>query len=318
MSVRIGIGSGLGSPLSPQDYWAWIDYCEAAGVDSIWHSDQLLGATLEPLAMLAALAARTSRMRFGTNALVIPFREPLVVAKQLATIDFLSGGRVFPVVGVGNACDPYWTATGADARERGRRSNEAIVLIRLLLDQDEVDFAGTHFRYRGPGVTPRPARPIPLWTGGHSEAAIRRTAELGDGWLGGLLDSGRAAETRLRIEVALAETGRRIEPDHYGVSLPLRIGAPDDPAVLAARQRLSARLPEGERSAMAGAFAVGSADAVIAVLRRQVAAGMSKFVVLPIANDAADLMAQTRLLVQHVLPAIEDRTPTAGEAVIAP
>jgi probable F420-dependent oxidoreductase len=306
MSIRVGLGSGLGKPLSPQDYWRWVDFCEDAGIDSIWHSDQLLGSTLEPLAMLAALAGRTRRMRFGTNALVVPFREPLVVAKQLATIDFLSGGRVFPVVGVARAGDEYWAATGANAKARGGRSNEAIALIRLLLARDEVAFDGEHFRYHGPGVEPRPARPIPIWTGGHSAAAIRRTAELGDGWLGGLLDAGVAGETRRRIEAALAETGRTIDDDHYGVSLPLRIGPADDPAVIAARRRLLSRLPESEQDAIAGAFAVGPPDEVIALLRRHVDQGMAKFVVLPIADDADDLMAQTQLLVRHVLPAIED------------
>ena len=63
MSVRIGIGPGLGMALSPGEYWRWVDYCESAGIDSIWHSDQLLGASLEPVTMLAALAARTTRMQ---------------------------------------------------------------------------------------------------------------------------------------------------------------------------------------------------------------------------------------------------------------
>jgi probable F420-dependent oxidoreductase len=305
MSIRIGIGSGLGKALSPTEYWRWIDTCEDAGIDSVWHSDQLLGSTLEPMVMLAALAGRTQRIKFGTNALVLPFREPLVVAKQLATIDFISNGRLFPVVGVGRASDPYWTATGGQARERGRRSNEAIALIRLLLEKDEVNFAGAHFRYHGPGVEPRPRRPIPLWTGGHSEAAIRRTAALGDGWLGGLLDAGKAAQTKRSIETALALTGRAIEADHYGVTLPFRIGPPDDPAVVAAREQLETRLPETERGELAGAFAAGPPSDVIAILKRHVAAGMSKFVVLPIAHDAHDLLDQTALLARHILPAVE-------------
>jgi probable F420-dependent oxidoreductase len=306
VSVRIGIGPGLGRPLSPEEYWRWVDQCEEAGIDSIWHSDQLLGATPDPLSLLAALTGRTRRLRFGTNALVLPFREPLVVAKQLATIAYLSEGRVFPVVGVGNGSDRYWAATGRDARERGRRANEAIVLVRQLLSQDEVEFVGAHFRYSGPGVEPRPENPIPLWTGGHSAAAIRRTAELGDGWLGGLIGVRRAGETKARIEAALAEAGRSIEPDHYGTSLPLRIGAAADPAVVAARTRLMSALPRAERDEATGAFAVGTADEIVAVLQGHVAAGLSKFVVLPIVEDAADLLDQTRLLARHVLPAIED------------
>ena len=84
MSIRIGIDTALGaSAFPPRDYWRWVDYCEDAGIDSIWHSDQLLGPTLEPVTMLAALAARTSRMRIGTNALVLPFRDPVVLAKAI-------------------------------------------------------------------------------------------------------------------------------------------------------------------------------------------------------------------------------------------
>lgn len=307
MSVRIGVSPGLVTALSPHDYWQWVDLCEESGVDSIWHSDQLLGATPEPLAMLAALAGRTRRMRFGTNALVLPFRDPLLVAKQLATIDYLSEGRVFPVFGIGRAADPFWRATFADPGERGRRGNEAFALIRQLLAQDEVDFVGRHFRYQGPGVTPRPARPIPLWTGGHSEAAVRRTAALGDGWLGGLLDAGKAGETRRRIEAALIEAGRTIEPDHYGVTLPLRIGAANDPALIAARESLGARLSQADRVEGPHAHAVGTPDEVIATLRVHVAAGMAKFVVLPVAGGIADLLEQTRLLVREILPAIEGR-----------
>jgi probable F420-dependent oxidoreductase len=307
MSIRIGIGTALGaSAFAPRDYWRWVDYCEASGIDSIWHSDQLLGATLEPMTMLAALAARTSRMRFGTNALVVPFRDPVVVAKEFATIDYLSEGRLLPVFGVGHDVDPYWAATGANPKERGRRSNEAIGLIRLLLEQDQVDFAGTHYRYSGPGVQPRPARPLPLWIGGQSEAAIQRTAAIGDGWLGSFTGPDKAGEARRRIEAALALAGRTIDPDHYGLSLPMRIGAADDPAVAAAKDRIAQRLPPGERANLSDSFAAGSLDAVTELLRRFVAAGMSKFVMIPLVADAEELMAQTRLLVE-ILPAIEDR-----------
>jgi len=310
MSIRIGIGTALSaSALSPRDYWRWVDYCEESGVDSIWHSDQLLGATLEPMAMLAALAARTRRMRFGTNALVVPFRDPIVVAKEFAAIDYLSEGRLFPVLGVGHEIDPYWQATGANLRERGKRSNEAIELIRALLGQEEVHFAGSFYRYDGPGVEPRPARPLPLWIGGQSEAAIKRTAAIGDGWLGSFTGPAKAGEARRRIEAALAANGRSIDSDHYGLSLPMRIGDVDDPAVVAARERIAQRMPPNERDNMSDSFAVGSPDAVIDLLRQFVDAGMSKFVMIPLVADAGELMAQTRMLVEHVAPAIEDRVP---------
>jgi len=307
MSIRVGMGTGLGANLSASDYWRWIDFCEEAGVDSIWHSDQLLGANVEPMAMLAALAARTKRMKFGTNALVLPFRDPLVIAKQFATIEWLSEGRLFPVVGVGIGNDPYWQATGTSPKARGSISNEMIVLIRQLLEQEEVDFAGEHFTYRGPGVHPRPNRKIPLWIGGNSKAAVERTATMGDGWLGSLVEAEKAGAARRGIEEALRRTGRNIDSDHYGMSLLLRVGSPNDPGVEATKANLRQRLsPNSDPAQIDDIFAVGTPEDVTAMLRHHVEQGMSKFVVLPLANDIDDLMAQTRLLVEQVLPQVED------------
>jgi probable F420-dependent oxidoreductase len=305
VGVRIGVGPGLGVPLEARDYWRWVDLCEETGIDSIWHSDQLLGQTLEPVAMMLALAARTRRLKFGTNALVAAFRDPILLAKQIATADWLSEGRVFPVLGIGNASDPFWAATGTNPSVRARKSDEAITLVRLLLAQEEVEFAGEHFQYRGPGVFPRPRRQVPLWIGGQSPAAYRRTARLGDGWLGGLISAEAAGHARRSIEAELLQTGRVIESDHYGASLPIRIGPADDRSMIAAKERLLARIPEEGRASLADAFAIGPAETVIAALRRYVAEGIEKFVVLPMAEDFADLHAQTELLAREVMPYVE-------------
>jgi probable F420-dependent oxidoreductase len=305
VTVRIGLGPGLGAGLCASEYWRWIDQCEASGIDSIWHSDQLLGRSLEPVSMLAALAARTARMRFGTSAIVAPFRDPVVLAKQLATIDFLSNGRLLPVLGVGNASDRYWSATGTDAAGRGTRTNEAITLIRLLLEQDSVAFAGSYYRYDGPGLYPRPAKPIPLWIGGNTQAAFRRTARLGDGWLGSMIGPDEAGRARKAIEDEARACGRSIDADHYGMTLMARIGKADDPAVLAARNQHATRMPAEAKTSLTDMLLAGSPAEVIATLRRYVDAGISKFVLMPMANDIAGLMEQTQLLASEVLPAIE-------------
>ncbi|MDB6061736.1 MAG: hypothetical protein JWM78_1839 [Verrucomicrobiaceae bacterium] len=305
MSIRIGIGSDMAIPPSPSSYWQWVELCDEVGIDSIWHSDQLVGKGVEPIAMLAALAARTQRLRIGTNALVAPYRDPLVVAKQFATIDFLAPGRLLPVFGVGHALDPYWAATGHPPAQRGRRANEAITLIRALLEQEQVSFQGEHFRYEGPGVSPRPAAPLPLWIGGDSEAAIQRTAAMGNGWLGGITSPARAGEVVAGIKAALVKTGRSIDADHYGVSLPLRIGTAGDPAILAAQQQLRTRFKMTDDTPIADLFATGSAEQIIALLRRFIAAGISKFIMVPVAHDQADLLEQTRLLATEILPVIE-------------
>lgn len=305
MTVRIGLGPGLGAGLSAPDYWRWIEQCEASGIDSIWHSDQLLGRSLEPVSMLAALAARTERMRFGASAIVAPFRDPVVLAKQFATIDFLSGGRLLPVLGVGNASDRYWSATGTDPAGRGARTNEAIVLIRELLEHDSVSFAGSFYRYDGPGLHPRPAKPIPIWIGGNTQAAFKRTARLGDGWLGSMIGPDAAHAARKAIEDEARACGRSIDADHYGMTMMARIGAANDPAVLAARKQLAAWMPAEARASLADMLLAGPPAEIVATLRRYVDAGISKFVVMPMADDIDGLMEQTRLLASEVLPAVE-------------
>ena len=309
MSIRIGIGSGLTIPMTPAVYWQWVQLCEDSGIDSIWHSEQIIGQVLDPVVLLSALAARTKRLRFGTNAIVAAFRDPIVLAKEFATIDYLAPGRLLPVFGVGNAADPYWAATGKTPGTRGKVSNEAITLIRSLLEQEEVSFHGEHFRYEGPGVWPRPSRPPPMWIGGDSAAAIQRTATHGDGWLGGLTPPDKAAEVVAGIKIAAAQAGTRIDEDHYGVTVPIRIGSPDDPAVAAMRARLAARLKLIDGDPRGDLLAVGDPDDIAALFHRYVAAGVHKFVAVPIVNDAEDLLAQTELLATRILPMVEDRVP---------
>ncbi len=307
MSIRIGIGSGLTIPMTPDLYWAWVALCDDSGIDSIWHSEQIIGQVLDPIVLLSALAARTRRLRFGTNAIVAAFRDPIVTAKEFATIDYLAPGRLLPVFGVGNAADPYWAATGKTPGTRGKVSNEAITLIRSLLEQEEVRFHGEHFHYEGPGIWPRPSRPLPLWIGGDSAAAIQRTATHGDGWLGGLTPPDKAAEVVAGIKVAAAQAGRTIDEDHYGVTVPVRIGSPDDPAVVGMRARLAARLKLIDGDPRADLLAVGDPDDIAALFHRYIAVGVHKFVAVPIVNDADELLEQTELLASKVLPKVEDR-----------
>ncbi len=305
MTVKLGLGPGLGTSLTADDHWQWIDQCEAGGIDSLWFSDQILGRSLEPVAMLAALAARTRRIRFGTSAIVAAFRDPVLLAKQFAAIGFLGSGRFFPALGVGNASDPFWAATGTSPEARGARSDEAIALLRLLLEQDEVSFSGKFYRYDGPGAHPRPAKPIPLWIGGNTKAAFRRTARLGDGWLGSMVGPDAAGSARKAIEAELAETGRSIEDDHYGITLMLRLGPPDDPVAAKAMARMAARMPEAIRASASDMFVTGTPAQAAASLRRYVDAGISKFVLIPMAENVGELIDQTARLAAEVLPEVE-------------
>jgi len=239
---------------------------------------------------------------------VASLRDPLVAAKQCATIDFLSGGRLLPVFVPGHDTAPEWEATGRDPRERGRLTDEILEIMRRLWSEEKVTFEGRHFRYRDVSIAPRPVQqPLPLWIGGHSPAAVRRTARVGSGWLAGLVPPGQLAELVVAIRRELARAGRSIDPDHYGVTLPYRFGSLDDAPV----RRMAAARGEG---APPGWLAVGDAAAIAAALRAYVEAGASKFVMIPLARGEEDLVLQTRRLVEEILPAFETPAPARAAA----
>jgi probable F420-dependent oxidoreductase len=139
----------------------------------------------EPLATLAYLAGQTQRLRLGTSVLIIPYRNPIIVAKLVASIDALSGGRVFLGVGTGWWQDEF-AALGIPERfaERGPRTDEYIRIFRNLWNEENPEFAGQFYRYGNLEFSPKPAQPggVPIWIGGHTRRALRRVAELGDAW----------------------------------------------------------------------------------------------------------------------------------------
>jgi probable F420-dependent oxidoreductase len=139
---------------------------------------------LEALVTIGFLAAATSRMTLGTEVLVLPQRDPTLVAKQVSTLDTLSGGRIRLGVGVGWQESEY-EALGADFHTRGARMDEAIPLLRAYWSEPQVTLAGSHYRATAMGMEPKPpqGRRLPIWIGGGSDAALRRVGRLGDGWL---------------------------------------------------------------------------------------------------------------------------------------
>ena len=162
---------------------------------------------LEALMTLSYIAAVTSRVTLGTEVLVLPQRQPTLVAKQVSTLDTLSGGRVRLGLGVGWQESEY-EALDEEFHTRGARMDEAIRLMRAWWGDERVDFSGTHYRVTAMAMEPKPpqGRQIPIWIGGRSEAAYRRVGQLGDGWLaGGGLDADdarRAIESIRRHAVA--------------------------------------------------------------------------------------------------------------------
>jgi probable F420-dependent oxidoreductase len=193
---------------------------ERLNYDSVWVSDHVLapkdkpryGHIYEALTTMAYLAGMTKRILFGTSVLVLPQRDAILAAKQIATLDDLSGGRVIIGVGVGWIEGEYHNL-GADFQRRGRHLNEAMQMMKALWQDDDPHFEGEFYRFKDVLFGPKPAQPggPPLWVGGGSEAALRRIAMLGDGWHAddAPLDQLQAVVARLRQMTA--ENGRSVD-----------------------------------------------------------------------------------------------------------
>ncbi len=310
MPLNVAVGVGLMEfPFSgAAAYWRWVDLCEAGGVDSIWQTDRLVSPVphLECMSAMAALAGRTRRIKFGVNVLSLAMRDAVLVARQCATIDFLSNGRLLPAFGIGSPLGPEWTALNLDPKTRGRKTDEGLEVIRRLWSEDRVDFTGVHYQLSGATIAPKPVQPdLPMWIGGSSEAAVRRTARFGTGWQAGPETPAQAVQMVTAIKKAAAELGRAIDDDHYGAGISYRFGGPDDPALVPLFDAYRTRTGREPRDY----FAIGDADAIVARIAEYVAAGVSKFILRPAARGDDEIIAQTRRLIDEVLPRVAARWP---------
>jgi probable F420-dependent oxidoreductase len=202
---------GSGQELPEQDPDAPLRF----GDDTYAMSDPR-NALVDPVVTMAWLAAATSTIEVGTNILVLPQRNPVVLAKALATVDSFSGGRVLLGVGVGWAKEEF-DAMGADFSARGRRTDEAIRALRTLWEQEASTFEGAFFRFKQAYSFPKPARPggVPILIGGESEAALKRVARLGDGWLPYNLPVEEAPGVIGRLKEMTRQQGR--DPDRLRI-----------------------------------------------------------------------------------------------------
>src|SRR5215470_5123199 len=293
----MGVGIGLGCAEFPFSgataYWRWIDMCEAGGVDSIWQTDRIVSRQpfLESMTTMAALAERTRRLKFGMNVVSLAFRDPVLLAKQCATIDVLSEGRLLPAFGVGSPLGAEWEALGIDTKTRGRKTDECLEIIRRLWREDSIDFSGAFYKLKGVTILPKPVqRDLPMWIGGSTEAAIRRTARIGTGWQAGGDPPAEAGRVVAAIKLAAAEAGRSIDDDHYGAGFAFHFGSRDAPVVSRAMDAYAKRT--GRDAALA--FAIGDAEAILGRLAEYVDAGVSKFILRPLGGDDETILAQTR------------------------
>ena len=310
MSRAIAAGIGIMEfPFDTTDgFWKWVDLCEAGGIDSIWQTDRLISRQpiLECMTALAAIAGRTKRIKFGVNVVSVAMRDPVLLAKQCATLDFLSAGRLLPGFGIGSPRGPEWEAMHLDSRTRGRTTDEALEIIARLWTGEKLDFDGRHFKLTGASISPLPVQPdLPMWIGGSSDAAVRRTAKYGTGWQSGAETPETVGKVIAAIKEAVVAAGRSIDEDHYGAALAYRFGSWEDAGMSKLAAAYEARTGRDAREA----FAIGDADLIMGRIAEYVDAGASKFILRPVAQGDAEFYGQTRKLVEEILPRMAARWP---------
>lgn len=283
MSERIRIGFGLGTggarDLSTR-FGELVDALERHRFDSLWLSERATGGAPDPIVAMAVVAGRTKKLKFGTSVLVVPGRNPLLLAKQLATLDAMSEGRLLPAVGLG-APDPVeHAAFGVERGDRASMFDEALPLMRRLWTEDEVRHEGRWYRVEGVSLRPKPVQqPLEVWLGGRASSELRRVGRLGDGWLPSFCTPELAKEGRVVVEEAADGAGRTIDPGHFGALVVYTHGPlPDRLAALAA-----ARAPEADPQRMVPR----GHQAIRALLEDYAAVGFSKFVLVPAEEPAS-------------------------------
>lgn len=274
MKIRFGVG--LGPETTTQALPGIVDRVEAAGVDSLWFSEIVYSPAVDPFIGMAFALSRTTELKVGTSVAVLPGRQPVLVAKQLASLAALAPNRVLPVFGLRSALPAERGLFPVPPGRRGAVFDEALTVLRAALDPDAeepIAFHGIHHDVRDVQILPKPVAPLDIWLGGASAAGYRRVGAHGDGWLGSFLTPEETADARHQIIAAAGEADRSIPADHYGINL--AVGAGTLPAAVADSVRR--RRPDAHPTDLIAT----DWPALHAQLDGYLAAGLTKFVIRP-------------------------------------
>ena len=276
MKIRIGIGAA-GASSTPEALNELVTGLDDLGFDSLWVSEVLTGPVLDPVVSLAWAAASNPRLKIGTTML-LPGRNVIRLAKQLASLDVLSKGRLLVTLVPGLTYPPEREAIGVDVKRRGAIIDEALPLLRRLWAGETVSHEGAVGGFKDVKLFPLPVQqPLEVWLGGNVPAALERCGRLSDGWLPSLCTPEEASAGRVVIEEAAAKAGRSISPEHFGMSLGYAREAIDP----ATARTMAARRPRSLELTPVG----------LSALRKRIegfiAVGFSKFVLRPVKAPAS-------------------------------
>ena len=306
MKTKSGVSLGISLPYSFPD--ARVDHAyirrfvrraEALGFDDGWLTEGILNPNfvLEPVTYVAHLAALTEKIRFGISVIILNHRNPIQLAKQLATVDHLSNGRLTVGFGLGAGTSLY-PAFGIGQEKRVTRFEEAMRVMTALWTQERVTLDGQFWKLNNQGMQPRPLQKprIPVFLGGHSEPAMRRAIRLADGWMAaGSTGSEESLVDLAKMHGYLAEAG--VDPKSFWLSKRIYIAVDDDGAK--ARQKLNAALSyqyAGRDQSRVGLAATPSE--AVAWLGRFIDAGVNHILL----NPCYEHESQMEILATKVVP----------------
>ena len=287
----------------PQALIAYSARAEMLGFDSIWVWDHIfLGVdppfpVIDSLTLLAAVAARTAKIKLGTGVLVLPLRNPVVLAKELASLDLIAGGRLL----LGMASGWYrreFDAVGVPFKERGRIMDRNLEILRRLWTEDQVNGDYPPHRLRGSNMSPKPSRLPVILIGGYVERVLKRAA-LNGGWLTYFYTPEDFAKSWAKVRGFAEEAGRDADALLNANQLPIYIGA--------SREAVEAPMMEwlGQEWDYAAwsdstkeAAIIGTVDECVAQLRAQLAVGVQKLIFIPYRYR----MDQVEIIAREIIP----------------
>ncbi len=262
---------------------ALVARAEADGWDAIWLSDhvEFTEPMLDPLVQLAHLGACSERLRFGTAVYLLPLRHPVHVAKQVATLDRLLGGRFDFGVGVGGEFPNEFDACGVSVHERGARMDEALPLLRRLWSGETVRHAGRFYAQRETRLLPTPRQPggPPILTGGRADAALRRAGRLADGWISYVVTPEQYRDALAKIAAEAQRARRELARFETGHLIFLALGSTRERALEQAAATLSQRYAMDFRRATDRYAALGTPADVAERIAEFHRAGMRHLIV---------------------------------------
>jgi probable F420-dependent oxidoreductase len=290
MKLRIAVSPSAGR-FDVDGLVSFAETAETLGYDTIWLSDVPLGPIGDPMITLSYIAARTSRLKLGAN--IVPIgRNPMLLARQLAQLDRFSDGRLLLSFVPGLDQPGERRALGFPTGDRGAAVEEIIDLLRRWWAGERIDYHRDGLDLDGISVEPTPRQdPLEIWLGGAGPRALERVARCADGWLTANVTPEEAGNGRATIVARAAAIGRTIDEEHYGISIPF--ARTEIPAATIAVLR--ARRADGDLRDIAP---VG-ADELIALVKRHVDNGLTKFVLRPLDGGRPDDLAW---LADAVLP----------------